>query len=421
MMMSMMKTDQRQQDDDDTRTAISVMSTMSCRELSIQRLQRRIASSSRVQQETKQVQELLKDLQEAQTRQKRLEQQLNQAGISIAEDIPYQEAKHQVAKIARQMQAIGDSQATHPDPKIQAQLRQDYYILEQQMEKYMKALELTDEYLQEQLEIERAWDAENFVENQRALVQVLKHMPVDFRQKSLDEWMQTPTPTGLLHIPKLFLLRFSRTNILTLLRMNPEWIRNSHPSNLEQRRVTGLTLTERRALDAYLQPIATTSWRNSKDPLTKRKWNWYCILLQNFKHHLASYEHHVSQYGSNEDDGSCCACPSKSKCPVRANQKLNYFLENYGYPCDLKNPQYETCDRQPSIAKTMKTNQTANTTRGRDPSRSNLLSEIAARAPTETMKRKVKQRASANAAKRDDNSSSSLLAELKARAPPKVP
>jgi hypothetical protein len=106
---------------------------------------------------------------------------------------------------------------------------------------------------------------------------------------------------------------------------------------------------------------------------------------------------------------------------VRANQKLNYFLEDYGYPCDLKNPQYETSDHQPSITKAMKTNQTAKATTGRDPSRSSLLAQIAARAPTETMKRKVKQRASANAAKRDDNSSSSLLAELKARAPPKVP
>jgi hypothetical protein len=68
---------------------------------------------------------------------------LKQAHISIAKEIVYhQEAKHQVIKITRQMEAIGDSQTTHPDPKIQTQLQQDYYILEQQMEKPMKVLQL---------------------------------------------------------------------------------------------------------------------------------------------------------------------------------------------------------------------------------------------------------------------------------------
>ena len=48
------------------------------------------------------------------------------------------------------MQAIGHSQVKHPDTKIQNKLRQKYFVLEQEMEKYMSALELTDEYLKEQ-------------------------------------------------------------------------------------------------------------------------------------------------------------------------------------------------------------------------------------------------------------------------------
>jgi hypothetical protein len=321
--------------DDDVKTAISVMSTLSCRELSIQRLRRRMTTSRKNEQ--REVEKLLQELQEAQTRQKRLEQQLNKAGISIAQDIPYAEAKAQVSIIAEQMQAIGHSQATHPDPKVQAKMRQEYFVLEQNMEKYMRALELTDEYLQEQQRLENAFDNDNLEENERALAQIWNHMPINIRQKSVDEWLETRSPSGK-SIPKPFLLKFSRTNILTLLRMNPDFIQRAHPCNLEQRRVTGLTLTERRALQAFLYPIAS-KWRNAKDSLTKRKWNWYCILRQTLKDHLLSYQHHASQHGLSPD-GSC-SCGG-IKCPVKADQKLDYFQDDYGYPSSTSYPEYET-------------------------------------------------------------------------------
>jgi hypothetical protein len=320
---------------DDAKTSISVMSTLSCRELSIQRLRRQISSNR--QKEKHEVERLLRDLQDAQTRQTRLEQQLSKAGISIAEDIPYSEAKEQVTKIASQMQAIGHSKITHNDPKQQQKLRQEYFVLEQQMEKYMRALELTDEYLQEQDRLELEFDSSNHKNNMIALSKIWTHMPVNIRQKSVDEWLEIRTPSGKFPIRK-FLIKFSRTNILTLLRMNPNFVERAHPSNLEQRRVTGLTLTERRALQAFLQPIANRKWRKSKDPLTKRKWNWYCILRQTFKHHLISYQHHVAQH--DQDDSGRCTCQSL-KCPVKANTNFDYFEFDYGYPANVKSPEYE--------------------------------------------------------------------------------
>lgn len=375
---------------DDAKTSISVMSTLSCRELSIQRLRRRMTTTKKKEQD--EVEKLLQDLQEAQNRQKRLEQQLNQAGISIAEDIPYEEAKAQVAKIANEMQAIGSSQATHADPKVQAKLRQEYFVLEQKMEKYMRALELTDEFLQEQERLETAFDEDNLEANQRALEQLWKHMPVNIRQHSVDEWLETRSPSGKF-LPKPFLLKFSRTNILTLVRMNPDFIQKAHPSNLEQRRVTGLTLTERRALQAFLYPIATGKWRNGKDALTKRKWNWYCILRQTLKDHLLGYQHHTSQYEVLSKEGTC-PCGAL-KCPVKADQKMNYYENDYGYPSNSAFPEYETVGQTACSPQKKK-----KTPPRQSPTRSSMLAELSSR----SQKKKMPQR------------KSSLMEEIAAKA-----
>ena len=391
---------------DEAKTSISVMSTMSCRELSIQRLKRRLTASRK--RETSEVEELLKELQEAQERQKRLEQQLNNAGISIAEDIPYQEAKDQVKVIAQQMEDIGHSQATHDDPQTQAKLRQDYYILEQKMEKYIRALELTDEYVQEQVKIERAWDEENRTENLSALIAVWKHMPVTIRKRSIAEWLVTPTPNGKF-LPKPFLVKFSRTNVLTMLRMDPELIRKSHPSNLEQQRVSNLTLTERRALEAYLQPIATKHWHHGKDPLTKRKWNWYCLLRENLKDHVRRYREHESMYATSSSNGggggvACCDCPRNIKCPVKANQQLDYFVEDFGYPSDISCPRHED-----SVVDADERILTGNVDTSKNPRRHESANSTRSN-HAESMKMKVKKRASANGTNRK-----SFLDELKAR------
>jgi len=75
---------------------------------------------------------------------------LAENGIRIAEDIDYMEAKNKVDQIARRMNEIGGSDVTHPDKEEQNRLREEYFKLEQEMEKYNTALTLTDEYQAEQ-------------------------------------------------------------------------------------------------------------------------------------------------------------------------------------------------------------------------------------------------------------------------------
>ena len=332
----------------ETKTAVSAYSTMSCKELSIQRLQRRFALKNQARKEKEEdenngkVENLLKELQDAQDRQKRLEKQLSKAGICLAEDIPYEEAKKKVAMIAQQMEEIGSSNVSHDDPKKEKELRQRYYILEQEMEKYMSALELTDEYLQEQLSVEQEWDDANFAQNGAALQLVWRHMPVNIRHSSVDDWLETPTPNGS-PLPKAVLKKFFRTNVLSLLRQHPDFIRRSHPSNLESLRCSGLTLTERRALERILQPIATHHWqKHQSNPMTKRKWNWYCLLRQKLKDCIAQQQHHLEMYLCNgRSSSSPCGCPHVGTSRCVLYESFDYSQQDYGYPCDLDDAVYE--------------------------------------------------------------------------------
>ena len=371
-------------DDDDTKTAISAVSNMSCRELSILRLQRRMKTLNKANQELvseekkennskgeeeEELSKLLQELQEAQTRQRRLEQQLAQAGLCIAEDIPYQVAKNRVQEIAQQMQTLEYTSC-------------EYYVLEQEMEKYVTALELTDEYLQEQADQEQEWEDVNYQLNQQALQQVLSHMPVDIRCKPLQDLLDTPAPCGK-PVPKPFLLKFQRTNILGMLRMNPTFLEKAHVRYLESFRYQGLTLTERRALHAFLLPISQ-KWQ--KQPA---KLEWFQMLRQNFKEHLL-------RAGG-------------------ADNNLDYTLFHYGYPNDLQDYQYEptttpattttttsrieTPMREAAPTKPTSSTTTATTaTKSPSPCRPKpargLLAEIAA--SSDKMKQKVKQKAAKN-------------------------
>ena len=76
---------------------------------------------------------MLKELEEAENRQKKLERQLAAAGVVIAEDIPFEEAKRRVAEISKRMQEIGGSDVTDPDKEKEIKLRQEYFKLEQDM------------------------------------------------------------------------------------------------------------------------------------------------------------------------------------------------------------------------------------------------------------------------------------------------
>jgi len=304
----------------------------------------RVLSMKKVQTEhndNEEVQRLLKELEEADKKQKKLEKQLQQAGVIIAEDIPYEEAKSQVERIAKRMGEIGSSEVTHPDKAEQAKLREEYFKLEQEMEKFNAALMLTDEYIEEQEEREQKWEDDHLEENLEALKKLRRHMPVNVKSMSEAELSSKPSPNGKV-LSKTIAKKFKRTNVLQLIRTDPEELVRMHPSTLENLRVTGLTLTERRAIYAHIKDVGPRWKAMQADKMTERKWTWFKMMKQNFKENLDMYEHHVNQYGppgnhpyatrDNPNEG----CPLLGKqCPLKADMQIDYN-DDFGYTDEAK-------------------------------------------------------------------------------------
>jgi hypothetical protein len=287
-------------------------------------------------QNAEEIQRLLDELQTAERRQKLLEKQLQQAGVVLAEDIPYQLAKDKVAAISKRMNEIGSSGVVHEDPLIQKQLREEYFRLEKDMQKYLSALLLTDEFAQEQRDAAEAWEQKHAEANQAALDAIRKHMPLDIRTLSQQQLLEDRG------IPKAMVQKFRRTNVLQLLRVDPTVVAKWHPSTLEAFRVTGLTLTERRAIHCYLLPVAkvwrgTTVGLSSADPMTTRKLTWYDTMRTNFKEALERYERHIG--GTNgvprrHVHSTCLVNRCNlvgNQCPVRANRAMDYFGTDLGF------------------------------------------------------------------------------------------
>lgn len=267
----------------------------------------------------------------------KLEKQLQQAGIAVAADIPYEEAKQKVEEISRRMQEIGSADVTHPDPVVQKQLREEYYKLEQDMEKYNTALMLTDEYAAEEARKEREWEEENFEDNLKALKAIRRMMPVDIKKMSEAELEGMTTPSGG-RMSRELVRKFKRTNVLEMLRMNPADIARNHPSLLENLRVTGLTVFERRALHVHLSGIAETWKAQQGEEMTKKKYEWFKTLKETFKTVVNSYNKHVKQYGPADNhpyatrDDPDIGCPMIGKqCPIKANNVPAYNVD-LGFP-----------------------------------------------------------------------------------------
>ena len=270
---------------------------------------------------------LLNRLQEAEKRQKKLEKQLAQAGVAIAEDIDYSEAKLKVEEIAKRMGEIGGSDVTVADKEEQNRLREEYFKLEQQMERYNTALMLTEEYQAEQDRLEKKWEDDNAPGNLEAVKKIRRHMPVKIRHMSEADLTNNPSPNGKF-LPKAIAKKFKRTNVLQCLRINPDDLERMHPSTLENMRVTGLTLTERRALYHHLKPLGPKWEKNKSEKMTERKWTWYQMMKNNFKENLAPYERHIEQYGPPENHQGC---PLLGKqCPIKADKIIDYDGD-YGY------------------------------------------------------------------------------------------
>ncbi|KAL3671743.1 hypothetical protein V7S43_003653 [Phytophthora oleae] len=267
----------------------------------------------------------------------KLEKQLQQAGIAVAADIPYEEAMAKVQEISKRMQEIGSADVTHPDPAIQKQLREEYYRLEQDMEKYNTALMLTDEYAAEEARKEREWEEENYDENVKALKAIRRMMPVDVKKMSEADLQTMKSPTGDT-LPRDVARKWKRTNVLELIRLDPADIAKNHPSLLENLRVTGLTVTERRALHMHLRDVAAT-WKSQQgEEMTKKKYEWFKTLKETFKTVVNSYNKHVKQYGPADNhpyatrDDPDIGCPMIGKqCPIKANKSPAYD-QDLGYP-----------------------------------------------------------------------------------------
>ena len=290
--------------------------------------------------------ELLQKLESAEKRQKKLEKQLEQAGVAIAEDIDYDVCLKKVAEIGKRMGEIGGSDVTHPDKEEQNRLREEYFKLEQEMEKYNNALLMTDEYQAEQDRLEKKWEVDNAPGNLEALKMLRRHMPVEVRNMSEAQLTTEPTPNGK-YLPKATAKKFKRTNVLQLIRRNPDDIVRMHPSTLENMRVTGLTLTERRALYEHLRP-AGPQWKAMKaEKMTERKWTWYNMMKSNFKENLASWQRHVDQYGppgahpyaTRENPNVGCPLVGK-QCPLKADKLIDYDGD-YGF---TDKAEYEVSD-----------------------------------------------------------------------------
>lgn len=290
--------------------------------------------------------ELLQKLESAEKRQKKLEKQLEQAGVAIAEDIDYDICLKKVAEIGKRMGEIGGSDVTHPDKEEQNRLREEYFKLEQEMEKYNNALMMTDEYQAEQDRLEKKWEEDNAPGNLDALKKLRRHMPIEVRNMSEAQLTTEPTPNGK-YLPKATAKKFKRTNVLQLVRRNPDDIVRMHPSTLENMRVTGLTLTERRALYEHLRGVGP-QWKAMKaEKMTERKWTWYNMMKGNFKENLASWQRHVDQYGppgnhpyaTRENPNTGCPLIGK-QCPLKADKLIDYDGD-YGFTEQAK---YEVSD-----------------------------------------------------------------------------
>jgi hypothetical protein len=280
--------------------------------------------------------ELLQKLEFAEKRQAKLEKQLAAAGVAIAEDIDYDICVKKVEEIGKRMNEIGGSDVTHPDKEEQNRLREEYFKLEQEMEKYNNALLLTDEYVAEQDRLEKKWEEDNLPGNLESLKKLRRHMPVEVRNMSEAQLTTEPTPNGK-YLPNAIAKKFKRTNVLQVIRRAPDDIVRMHPSTLENMRVTGLTLTERRALYEHLRGVGPQWYAMKAEKMTERKWTWYNMMKNNFKENLASWQRHVDQYGppgahpyatrANPSEG----CPLIGKqCPLKADKLIDYDGD-YGF------------------------------------------------------------------------------------------
>lgn len=262
----------------------------------------------------------------------KMERQLIQAGLNVVEDIPYDEAKQKINSISTRMQEIGSSEVQCEDKTKQSALRKEYFELEQQMERYNTALMMTDEYINEQNDKERAWNDANEIANRNALERLRGCIPVDLCNLSEKGLLGMETPSGA-SLELALARRLKRTNILELLRVDPETIKRMHPSVIEGFRPNGLSIDERRALHAVLHG-PYLDWKKRKvEELSNRKFMWYEKLLVTFKNALEQYTNHVAKYATDDDTAPHTCDLIGRQCPVKADGVISkLYAVDFGFP-----------------------------------------------------------------------------------------
>jgi len=282
---------------------------------------------------------ILGDLESNETRRNKIERVLMQNDIPISENIAYEEAKDKIADITVLMKEL---MAVEKDSYT---LEKKYFPLEEQLAKYTTALMLTDEFAEDQVRLEENWEDSIETGNIAALHKLRSHMPVKIRHMTEEELAITTTPNGK-NLPKVFARKVKRTNILQLLRVDPDDIEKMHPSLLESMRTTGLTLTERRAIHEHFRDMVDKWAKKRSDPSIEKKWQWYQSLRSKFKEMLNAYSICVEKYGppgnhlySKRSDPGGGGCPLLgNQCPLKADANMDYN-EDYGY---TKEAEYES-------------------------------------------------------------------------------
>jgi hypothetical protein len=284
---------------------------------------------------------ILTELESNEIRQKKLERSLTQNGIHITEDIPYEEAKDKIGEITDSMKALATAGMDS------FTMEKEYFRLEEQLSKYTTALMLTDEYTEEHRRLEQEWEDSIETDNIAAIRKLRSHIPVKIRHLTEEELVSTATPNGKA-LPKVIARKFKRTNILQLLRVDPDDIEMMHPSTLEGMRTTGLILTERRALHEHFRDVVERWTKKRSDPSIEKKWQWYQMLRSKFKETLTAYVRCIEQFGppgshqyAKRGDPKGGGCPLLgNQCPIKADAAIDYS-DDYGY---TKEAVYESSD-----------------------------------------------------------------------------
>lgn len=261
-----------------------------------------------------------------------LERQLEQAGINVAEVIPYEVAKAKVSEISKRLQEIGSSEVVLEDKQAQTAARKEYYILEQAMEKYNTALMMTDEYIEEEKRKELLWEQTHCEANERAVRLLRSAIPIEIAQLSEKDLRTLKTPSGVA-FPAELARRVKRTNILQLIRVDPATIAKMHPSVIEGYRANGLSLLERRALHHVLQQPSQQWKKQQKEEMSQKKYVWYLKLKATLTAAVASYDRHV-EMSEGPDNAQAHVCSSLGMaCPVKAEDKMEaLYAIGLGFP-----------------------------------------------------------------------------------------